>query len=161
MNTYRIHRVDKLTGLSREVIRVREQRFAILKPTRGADRYRNYSDEDVALLSFPKEQLCTEASIGELSKLGREELLSRAGATAPQVSFIGNAFSRLLHELLSSLSPFNRVIFEKRLNGTVTVIPFEEALHGILLPLQEKVRQLWLDGHLDVTIEHYVTRQIQ
>jgi len=53
------------------------------------------------------------------------------------------------------------VIFEKRLNGAVAVIPFEEALHGILLPLQEQVGQLWHDGHLDVAIEHYVTRQIQ
>jgi methanogenic corrinoid protein MtbC1 len=77
------------------------------------------------------------------------------------VSFIDNAFSKLLQELLSSLSPFDRVIFEKRLNGAVAVIPFEEALHGILLPLQEQVGQLWHDGHLEVAIEHYVTRQIQ
>jgi DNA-binding transcriptional MerR regulator/methylmalonyl-CoA mutase cobalamin-binding subunit len=161
MNTHRIHRVAKLTGLSRDVIRVWERRFEILKPTRGANRYRNYSDEDVALLRFLKEQLDTGGSIGELSKLGREELLNRARASAPQVSFVENAFSRLLQELLSSLNPFNRVIFEKRLNGAVAVIPFEEALHGILLPLQEQVGQLWHDGHLDVAIEHYVTRQIQ
>lgn len=161
MNTHRIHRVAKLTGLSRDVIRVWERRFDILKPTRGANRYRNYSDEDVALLRFLKEQLDTGASIGELSKLGREELLRRAHASAPQVSFVDNAFSRLLKELLSSLNPFNRMIFEKRLNGAVVMIPFEEALHGILLPLQEQVGQLWHDGHLDVAIEHYVTRQIQ
>jgi len=161
MNAHRIHRVAKLTGLSRDVIRVWERRFEILKPTRGANRYRNYSDEDVALLRFLKEQLDAGGSIGELSKLGREELLTRARASAPQVSFVDNAFSRLLQELLSSLNPFNRVIFEKRLNGAVAVIPFEEALHGILLPLQEQVGQLWHDGHLDVAIEHYVTRQIQ
>jgi DNA-binding transcriptional MerR regulator len=161
MNTHRIHRVAKLTGLSRDVIRVWERRFEILKPTRGANRYRNYSDEDVALLRFLKEQLDSGGSIGELSKLGREELLNRARASVPQVSFIDNAFSKLLQELLSSLSPFNRVIFEKRLNGAVAVIPFEEALHGILLPLQEQVGELWHDGHLDVAIEHYVTRQIQ
>jgi len=161
MNTHRIHRVAKLTGLSRDVIRVWERRFEILKPTRGANRYRSYSDEDVALLRFLKEQLDAGGSIGELSKLGREELLNRARASAPQVSFVENAFSRLLQELLSSLNPFNRVIFEKRLNGAVAVIPFEDALHGILLPLQEQVGQLWHDGHLDVAIEHYVTKQIQ
>ena len=161
MNAYRIHRVAKLTGLSRDVIRVWERRFKILNPTRGANRYRNYSDEDVALLRFLKEQLDSGASIGELSKLGREELLNRARAATPQVSFVDNAFSRLLQELLSSLNPFNRAIFEKRLNGAVAVVPFEEALHGILLPLQEQVGQLWHDGHLDVATEHYVTRQIQ
>jgi MerR family transcriptional regulator, light-induced transcriptional regulator len=161
MNTHRIHRVAKITGLSRDVIRVWERRFGLLKPTRGANRYRNYSDEDVALLRFLKEQLDAGGSIGELSKLGREELLGRARASAPQVSFVENTFSGLLRELLSTLNPFNRVTFEKRLNGAVAVVPFEEALHGILLPLQEQVGQLWHDNHIDVAVEHYVTKQIQ
>ena len=62
---------------------------------------------------------------------------------------------------MSTLNPFDRVIFEKRLNGAVAVVPFEEALHGILLPLQEQVGQLWLENHIDVALEHYVTKQIQ
>jgi len=53
------------------------------------------------------------------------------------------------------------VTFEKRLNGAVAVVPFEEALHGILLPLQEQVGQLWHENHIDVAIEHYVTKHIQ
>jgi MerR family transcriptional regulator, light-induced transcriptional regulator len=161
MNTHRIHRVAKLTGLSKDVIRVWERRFGLLKPTRGTNRYRNYSDEDVALLRFLKEQLDAGGSIGELSKLGRDELLSRASASVPQVSFVDSTFSRLLRELLSALNPFDRVTFEKRLNGAVAVVPFEEALHGILLPLQEQVGQLWHDGLVNVAIEHYVTKQIQ
>jgi DNA-binding transcriptional MerR regulator len=161
MNTHRIQRVAKLTGLSKDVIRIWERRFELLKPTRGANRYRNYSDEDVALLKFLKEQLDAGGSIGELAKLGREELLGRARAAAPRVSFVDNTFSRLLRELLSTLNPLNRVIFEKRLNGAVAVVPFEEALHGILLPLQEQVGQLWHDAQIDVAIEHYVTKHIQ
>jgi methanogenic corrinoid protein MtbC1 len=132
-----------------------------LKPTRGANRYRNYSDEDVALLKFLKEQLDAGGSIGELSKLGREELLGQARANAPQVSFVDNIFSGSLRELLSTLNPFNRVTFEKRLNRAVAGVPFEEALHGILLPLQEQVGQLWHENQIDVAIEHYVTKHIQ
>ena len=161
MNIHRIHRVAKLTGLSKDVIRVWERRFGVLKPTRGANRYRNYSDEDVALLRYLKEQLDSGGSIGELARLGREELLNRMRAASPRASFIDNTFDRLLRELLSALDPFDRVMFEKRLNGAVAVVPFEEALHGILLPLQEQVGRLWHDGHVNVALEHYVTKQIQ
>jgi methanogenic corrinoid protein MtbC1 len=41
------------------------------------------------------------------------------------------------------------------------VIPFEDALHRILLPLQERVGQLWHDGRLGVATEHYVTKHVQ
>lgn len=161
MNTHRIHRVAKLTGLSRDVIRVWERRFALLTPMRGANRYRNYSDEDVRLLRYLKARVDAGWSIGELSKLGREELLNRAHAAVPKPSFVDNTFSRLVEELLNCLEPFDRVTFEKRLNGAVAVVPFEEALHGILLPLQERVGLLWHDGGVDIAIEHYVTKQIQ
>jgi methanogenic corrinoid protein MtbC1 len=59
------------------------------------------------------------------------------------------------------LQPLRRDSFERRLNGAVAVIPFEEALHGILLPLQTRVGQLWHDGHLSVAVEHYVTNQVR
>ncbi|MDR4478873.1 MAG: cobalamin B12-binding domain-containing protein [Nitrospira sp.] len=161
MNIHRIHRVAKLTGLSRDVIRVWERRFGLVKPTRGANRYRNYSDEDVALLRYLKNQLDAGASIGDLAKLGREELMSRVRAAAPRTAIVDNTFDRLLRELLSALEPLDRVTFEKRLNGAVAVVPFEEALHGILLPFQEQVGELWHDGHINIAIEHYVTKQIQ
>jgi MerR family transcriptional regulator, light-induced transcriptional regulator len=161
MNVHRIHRVAKLTGLSRDVIRVWERRFGLLTPTRGANRYRNYSDEDVALLRYLKEQLDAGASIGDLARLGREELMNRVRAATPRATIVDNTFNRLLRELLSALDPFDRITFEKRLNGAVAVVPFEEALHGILLPLQEQVGQLWHDGHVNIALEHYVTKQIQ
>lgn len=161
MNTHRIHRVAKLTGLSRDVIRVWERRFDLLKPTRGANRYRNYSDEDVALLRYLKQQLDAGASIGDLARLGREELINRLRAAAPRTAVVDNTFDRLLRELLSALEPLDRVIFEKRLNGAVAVVPFDEALHGILLPLQERVGHLWHSGRITVAVEHYVTSQIK
>ena len=161
MNTHRIHRVSKLTGLSKDVIRVWERRFGLLKPTRGANRYRNYSDEDVMMLRYLKEQLDGGASIGELAKLGREELVTRARASAPPAAAVENMFDRLLRELVSTLNPLDRETFEKRLNGAVAVVPFDEALHGILLPLQERVGQLWHDGQVSIAVEHYVTSQIQ
>ncbi|MBS0170611.1 MAG: MerR family transcriptional regulator [Nitrospira sp.] len=161
MNIHRIHRVAKLTGLSRDVIRVWERRFDLLKPTRGANRYRNYSDEDVALLRYLKLQLDAGASIGDLAKAGREELISRMREAAPRTAVVDNTFDRLLRELLIALEPLDRVTFEKRLNGAVAVVPFEEALHGILLPLQERVGQLWHTGRISVAVEHYVTSQIK
>ena len=143
------------------MIRVWERRFGLLTPTRGANRYRNYSDEDVALLRYLKKQLDAGASIGDLARVGREELMNRMRAAAPRATIVDNTFDRLLRELLSALDPFDRITFEKRLNGAVAVVPFEEALHGILLPLQEQVGQLWHDGHVNIAIEHYVTKQIQ
>ena len=67
MNAHRIHRVAKLTGLSKDVVRVWERRFGLVKPGRSANRYREYSDEDVALLRFLKGELERGQTIGALA----------------------------------------------------------------------------------------------
>jgi methanogenic corrinoid protein MtbC1 len=67
----------------------------------------------------------------------------------------------LLDELVEVLDPLDKTRFEQKLNGAVAVIPFEEAVQRILLPLQRRVGELWHEGRVNVAVEHYVTKFIQ
>ncbi len=161
MNTHRIQRVAKLTGLSRDVIRVWERRYGLVKPLRGSNRYRIYTDEDVALLRYLRIETEKGQTIGDLAALGRDTLLERMRESASLQLAEESRYERVLGDLIGALDPLDRELFERRLIGAVAVIPFEEALMGILLPLQEQVGQLWHDGKLSVAVEHYVTKQVQ
>jgi methanogenic corrinoid protein MtbC1 len=128
---------------------------------RGSNRYRIYTDEDVALLRYVREEMEKGNSIGDMAAMGRDTLLARMRETALSQPIPESPYERLLSELLAALDPFDRVTFERRLNGAVAVIPFEEALLRILLPLQERVGELWHEGRLNIAVEHYVTKQVQ
>ncbi len=82
MNKHRIHRVAKLTGLSKDVIRVWERRYSLVKPSRSANRYREYTDEDVSLFRFLKEEMDQGQTIGGLAMEGRDSLLQRMHASS-------------------------------------------------------------------------------
>ena len=161
MNTHRIHIVAKLTGLSKDVIRVWERRYGLVKPSRSSNRYREYSDEEVAILRFLKAQMEQGATIGSLAEEGRDSLVVRMRVATPVSVEEQQPHDRLLDELMGSLDPLDKAGFERRLNGAVAVIPFEEALQRILLPLQRRVGELWHQGQLNIAVEHYVTKLIQ
>lgn len=161
MNIHRINRFAKLTGLSTHVIRAWERRFQLVKPVRGPNRYRLYSDEDVALFRYLKEQTDRGSSIGELADLGREELLRRSKLALMESGQANPPMQRLIDDLINALREHDRSEFERRLNAAIAVLPFEESLHRILLPLQIRVGELWHEGKLSVAMEHYVTRQVQ
>lgn len=161
MNAHRIHRVAKLTGLTRDVIRVWERRYGLIKPLRSANRYREYTDEDVALLRFLKEELDRGQTIGALALEGRESLLQRMRIIALPKEEERAPHKNLLDELASCLDPLDKIRFERKLNGAVAVIPFEEAILRILLPLQRLVGELWHEGRVSIAVEHYVTKIIQ
>jgi len=161
MNTHRIHRVAKLTGLSKDVVRVWERRYGLVKPLRSANRYREYSDEDVGLLRFLKAELERGQTIGALAIEGRESLLRRMRVSSVSSPPELKPHDNLIDELVSHLDPLERVRFEMKLNGAIAVIPFEEAVQRILLPLQRRVGELWHEGRVNVAVEHYVTKLIQ
>ena len=145
MAIYRIHRFSKLTGVTPHVIRAWERRHNLVKPERGANRYRLYSDEDVMLFRYLKGEIDSGHSIGELAELGREELLARAKIASLESTHLDPPSERLLAELVQAVQENDRVAFERKLNGAIAVIPFEEALQRFLLPLQERIGQLWHD----------------
>jgi methanogenic corrinoid protein MtbC1 len=161
MNRHRIHRVAKLTGLSKDVVRVWERRYGLVKPLRSANRYREYSDEDVALLRFLKGELEHGQTIGALAIEGRESLLRRMRVSSASPAQELKPHDNLIDELVSHLDPLERLRFEMKLNGAIAVIPFEEAVQRILLPLQRRVGELWHEGRVSVAVEHYVTKLIQ
>ncbi len=161
MNTHRIHRVSKLTGLSKDVIRAWERRYGLLKPLRGPNRYRIYTDEDVALLRFLQAEMEKGYSIGDLASQGREALLARMREAGPTVTAASTPYEGVLRELVAALTPLEKTLFERRLTGAVAVIPFEEALFRILIPLQTLVGELWHEEKVSVAVEHYVTKLVQ
>jgi MerR family transcriptional regulator, light-induced transcriptional regulator len=161
MNNHRIHRVAKLAGLSKDVIRVWERRYGLVKPLRSANRYREYSDEDVALLRFLKDELDRGQTIGAMAAAGRDALLQRMRSSAAQTAQELTPHQHLLDELTSLLDPLDKARFERKLNGALAVIPFEEAVQRILLPLQRQVGERWHEGRINVGVEHYVTKIVQ
>ena len=161
MNIHRIHRVAKLTGLSKDVIRVWERRYGLVKPSRSSNRYREYSDEEVALLRFVKAQMEQGATIGALAVEGHDSLVARMRIATPVSAEDQKPHERLLDDLIGSLDPLDKAGFERRLNGAVAVIPFDEAVQRILLPLQRRIGELWHQGRLNIAVEHYVTKIVQ
>ena len=161
MPLVRIHRFSKLTGLSPHVIRAWEKRYGLVTPTRGENRYRLYTDEDVVLFRHLKKETLRGVPIGELAELGREALLrqiKQVQAKEPRQILPSES---LISELCSAVQRHDWEEFEKKLNGAVAVVPFEESLLMFLLPLQEKIGQLWHDGKITVAQEHWVTQKIQ
>ena len=161
MQTYRIHRFSKLTGLSTHVIRAWERRYGLVTPIRGANRYRLYNDEDVRLFRYLKTQVDQGTSIGELAEIGKEKLLEQIQREFVETQVAPPPSEGLIADLTKALQENDRAGFERKLNGALAVIPFEEALHRFLLPLQEQIGQLWHDGKLGIAQEHYASNQIK
>ncbi len=161
MSTYRIHRFSKLTGLSPHVIRAWEKRYDLVSPTRGKNRYRQYTDEDVRFFRYLKGETDKGKPIGSLVEQGREELLARSKVAYVESNRVEPVAESLVAELVEAISSYDLNFFERKINGALAVIPFEDALQRFLFPLLEQVGDLWHKGTISVAQEHYVSNLVK
>jgi len=162
MDAYKIDHVAKLTGISKHVIRSWEKRFDLLNPERGGNRYRMYSQQDVDLLSYIKRELEEGFAIGELAKLGRDKLLLQMDHKN-QILHSSNEgpLIRVNGILIDSLLPFDKNKFIKALDEAVVLLSFDQVILKILVPLQQRVGDLWHEGKIGAGEEHFVTHHVR
>ena len=162
MDAYKIDHVAKLTGLSKHVIRSWERRFDLLQPERGGNRYRIYTQQDVDLLLFVRKELEDGFAIGELAKLGRENLIAQMDHKKTVFDASNERpLVRINDILIDSLIPLDKSKFIRTLNEAVSLLSFDEAFFKIFIPLLRQVGDLWHEGKIGVGEEHFVTHHIR
>ena len=151
-----------MTGLSKEVLRVWEKRYRLVSPQRGPNRYRLYTEEDLKILKYLVKEIELGQSVGELASLGKDEILARMNSEKVEESNQEiHTTNSLIKDLEKSLVPLDQLAFEQRLREMMALLPFGEVFKRVLVPLQIRVGELWFEGKIGISVEHYVTMQVK
>jgi PAS domain S-box-containing protein len=83
--SFSISRLAQFSGFSETLIRVWERRFAFLQPKRLENGHRRYTPEDLTVLQSVRALLDEGSKIGDIARMGRDELIRRdaSGASTP------------------------------------------------------------------------------
>src|SRR5205085_2625955 len=91
-SVFRIRSASRLTGLSPEVIRAWERRYALLSPQRTDGGYRVYTADDLDVLRGAKSLVSAGQSIGDVARLPRDRLLAEGrSAVTPGPLLVSSA----------------------------------------------------------------------
>lgn len=77
--SFSIGKLAQLTGFNVTLLRVWERRHALLQPQRLSNGHRRYTAQDLAVLRGVRALLAQDVRIGDIARLGRDEL-ARTGA---------------------------------------------------------------------------------
>ena len=157
MHSFTIKDLENLSGIKAHTIRIWEQRYSFLKPSRTGTNIRFYSNEElkkilnVALLNrfgFKISHI-DKMNEGEI----REKILSLNQLEAQQ--------ERIINTLIQSMVDLDMESFEKVLDDFITARGIEKTISQIIFPYLEKIGILWLTNHINPAQEHLVTNIIR
>lgn len=160
-----IEAVAQRSGLSQHLIRIWERRYAAVRPVRTESNRRLYSEADVVRLALLNRAVHAGHRISDIATIstpGLEQLVgkdfpsadvSRAKGKGPSPDFVELA--------LHAIAQFDSEELGSILSHADVDLGQARALDQVVMPLMEKIGEMWKDGDIRVAHEHMATAVIR
>jgi MerR family transcriptional regulator, light-induced transcriptional regulator len=146
--TLRIGELARRSGVSADLLRAWERRYALLEPTRTPSGYRLYSADDEARVRSMQAHLAQGLSAAEAARLVRD-----APAPAPERAVPAD----LAAALWSALDNFDDAGAQAAFDRLVATFSLETVAATAVLPYLRTLGDRWRDGDASVAQEHFAT----
>jgi DNA-binding transcriptional MerR regulator/methylmalonyl-CoA mutase cobalamin-binding subunit len=151
--------VTRRTGVSADVLRVWEKRYAVVTPVRSASGRRLYSDADIERLRLLVQATHTGRPIGQVAALPTKALVALLEEEAPtpnrprkpgqaDAAMARTAADDLLDGCIRAIGDFDAVALDLQLRRAIVALSADDFLDAVVVPLVDQLRVRVLDGSL-------------
>ncbi len=153
MSTYSIKDLEQISGIKAHTIRIWEQRYSFLQPSRTETNIRTYS----AL------ELKTILNVSLLNKYGFK--ISHIDKMSPDqmeekiltINQMDAQKERVVNNLIKDMVSLNMPAFEQQLDNYIAQKGVEKTITEIIFSFLERVGLLWVTNHINPAQEHLAT----
>lgn len=152
--------VEERSGIPATTLRQWERRYGLPNPQRSASGYRLYSQNDLTLIEFFKQQIAQGVSISRAAQLyaleqslpSLQRITNPAPAAAPraQVQALGTLVSQLVDSTTNGDSP----TADRILAQAYATMPVESVVLELIQPTLVEVGERWHRGQITIAHEH-------
>lgn len=159
--------VAQRTGLTPFVIRAWEKRYNLLEPSRSHGGHRLYTEADVQRLQLLARVVKTGLPIGSVAHLSGEKLEAilaqseQAGFVQKSATLRQDSVSRLTERAMEAVGGLDARELNQILDQGKVALGWQGLIEKLISPLATKIGQLWLDGEISISQEHFFTAVVK
>lgn len=157
MHSFTIKDLENLSGIKAHTIRIWEQRYHFLKPSRTGTNIRYYSNDELKTLLNVALLNKYGFKISHIDKMSEKDIQDKILALAQMEA----QQERIVHELIQAMVDLNLERFESILDNYIESRGIERSIMQVIFPFLEKIGILWLTNHVNPAQEHLVSNIIR
>jgi methanogenic corrinoid protein MtbC1 len=161
MDSYSISDLEEYSGIKAHTIRIWEQRYKALTPSRSDGNTRYYSNEQLRRLLNIVSLMGSDYKTSELCKMsdaGLNELLEKKLNLSISTDNIDEYF---ISQILASGIEFNEAHFEKLFSNCILRFGLGKTYLNVIYPTLVRAGLLWAKNSLSVGSEHFISNLIR
>lgn len=160
---FTIKTVATQTGILPVTMRAWEHRHAVLSPHRSDNRYRLYSERDVAILRWLKNRVDSGVSISnavtELREMTTQQVYPDAVPVAPKQKSTtsGTPPKQYAARLIAALYKHDEAAAAQVLQEAHSIFDLPTIFMEVISPCLEEIGEAWYTGRIRITTEHFAS----
>lgn len=157
MSNYSIKDLEHLSGIKAHTIRIWEQRYSFINPSRTDTNIRYYDDRDLRLVlnvALLKDNGYKISKIAEMSETEMREAVL-------QITQKNLKYPDQINALVLSMVDIDEDRFEKIMSTNILKIGFEKTMINVVYPFLSKIGVLWQTGAINPAQEHFITNLVR
>ena len=164
---YNTQAVVQRTGVPADTFRAWERRYGVPHPVRTAGNQRRYSDRDVAMIAWLRDQTRSGLTISQAIELFkvREHLEHESTESFPapdrsareEASIGASSLSRSTRKLVEALVDYDARTASHVLEEVLALVPVEDVCLDVLQPALYEIGARWQRGEILISGEHFAT----
>lgn len=155
--SFTIRELESLSGIKAHTIRIWEQRYHFLKPSRTLTNIRTYSNDEL-------KTILTVALLNKYGyKISRIDQMNadQRNSAVMQLSIDDAESENVVNEMIGYMIDLKSMEFEELLNAQIKKAGLEKTITGIIFSFLEKVGILWQTNRIIPVQEHIVSNIIR
>lgn len=157
MSSYSIKDLEQVTGIKAHTIRIWEQRYNFLQPSRTETNIRSYSSEELKTILNVSLLNKYGFKISHIDKMSAEQIEEKI-LSLNQIDAIRE---RVVNVLIKEMVSLNMHAFEKQLDIYIGQKGVDKTITEIVFPFLERVGILWMTNHINPAQEHLATNLLR
>ena len=157
MSSYSIKDLEQVTGIKAHTIRIWEQRYNFLQPSRTETNIRSYSSEELKTILNVSLLNKYGFKISHIDKMSPDQIEEKI-LSLNQIDAIRE---RVVNVLIKEMVSLNMHAFEKQLDLYSGQKGVDKTITEIIFPFLERVGILWITNHINPAQEHLATNLLR
>ena len=154
---FSIKELEKLSGIKAHTLRIWEQRYGILKPTRTDTNIRCYCNEELKNILNVSLLNNHGYKISKIASLTKEEIVA-------EVNKIVNCQTpdcEQIEALIISMVDMDEQRFEKIISNNILRTGFSHTIEAVVYPFLQKIGMMWQTNCINLAQEHFISNLIR
>jgi len=161
MRTYSIKDLENLSGIKAHTIRIWEQRYELLNPSRTETGIRFYSGDDLKKILATSVLIKSDTKISKIAKFSKEELQQKITEIESNTAINDSKIELSISKLLEAGLDFDEQLFTTEFSKVEKLFDTTTIFSNIVYPLLSRIGVLWNKDEMTPIQEHFISNIVR